>query len=92
MKILEARPLRHERSLAFVTRERGCFLEDVMLPVFDRHPRARALRTKRVSTGMSLGVAASRAGIRAAQWSGIEQGRLVPETESGWSELEAAIS
>lgn len=90
MKLREAPPVRHERAAAFVTRARGCGIEEVRRPVYERSAMADDLRARRVQASVSLRDAASRAGIRAVEWSGIEQGRLVPEAPKDWDVLRAA--
>lgn len=92
MKLVPASPIRHERSVAFVTRQRGCSVEDVRLPVYERSRGAVKILALRKTLGLGLRDAASRMGIRAAELSGLERGSLVPEHRAtGWSELEAAL-
>ena len=55
-------------------------------------PMAAELRERRVRAAVSLRDAASRAGIRAIGWSGIEHGRLVPESASDWEKLRGAVT
>ncbi len=90
MRLREAQPVRHERAPAFVTRARGCGMEEVRRPVYEVSGLAADLRAGRVLAGVSLRDAASRAGIRAVEWSGIEQGRLVPESAADWGVLRTA--
>ncbi len=91
MKLREAQPVRHERSQAFVTRSRGCGIEEVLRPVYAASAMAADLRERRVRASVSLRDAASRAGIRAVEWSGVEHGRLVPESMDDWDALRKAI-
>lgn len=91
MRLREAAPVRHERRPAFVTRSRGCGIEEVRSPVYVVSPMATELRARRVGASVSLRDAASRAGIRAIEWSGVEQGRLVPESADDWIVLREAI-
>lgn len=92
MKLVPASPIRHERSVAFVTRQRGCSVEDVRLPVYERSRGAERIVALRKELGLGLRDAASRMGIRAAELSGLERGSLVPEHRAtGWPELEAAL-
>lgn len=91
IKLREAAPLRHERAQAFVTRARGCALEEVLRPVYEPSAMADDLRQRRVTAGTSLRDAASQVGIRASEWSGVEQGRLVPESMTDWTRLRAAV-
>lgn len=90
MKLREATPVRHDRTSAFVMRKRGCSMEEVLMPVYERSAMAADLRARRVKAGVSLRDAASRAGVRAVEWSGVEQGRLVPDSMEEWSKLRAA--
>lgn len=90
MRLREAVPVRHERSDAFVKRARGCSIEQVRSPVYAVSAMATELRWLRVRASVSLRDAASRAGIRAIEWSGIENGRLVPETTADWDALRKA--
>ena len=92
MKIVPASPIRHERSVAFVKRQRGCSLEEVRVSVYEHSPGAERIVALRKELGLGLRDAAIRMGIRAAELSGIERGSLVPEHRAtGWSELEAAL-
>lgn len=92
MKLVPAAPIRHERSVAFVTRQRGCSLEDVRVQVYERSRRSERIVALRKELGLGLRDAASRMGIRAAELSGLERGSLVPEHRAtGWPELEAAL-
>lgn len=92
MRLREAVPVRHERSAAFVKYTRGCSLEEVRSPVYAVSPMATELRVRRVGASISLCDAASRAGIRAIEWSGVEQGKLVPETTADWDVLRKAVT
>ncbi len=91
MRLREAEPVRHERSHAFVTRTRGCGLEEVRRPVYAGSAMAEDLRQRRVHANVSLRDAASRAGIRAIEWCGVEQGRLLPESMADWDVLRGAV-
>jgi hypothetical protein len=91
MRLREAQPVRHERTTAFVTRDRGCRGEEVRRPVYQASPMAEELHERRVRASVSLRDAASRAGIRAVEWSGVEQGRLVPESPADWEVLRGAV-
>jgi hypothetical protein len=84
-------PVRHERTVAFVTRARGCGLEEVLRPVYAASAMAADLHERRVKASVSLRDAASRAGIRAVEWSGVEQGRLVPESMDDWNAMRKAV-
>ena len=86
----KAEPVRYERTSAFVTRQRGCSMEEVQMPVYERSAMAEDLRERRVKAGVSLRDAASRAGVRAAELSGVEQGRLLPASMEMWERLRAA--
>lgn len=90
MRLREVTPMRHERGSAFVKRARGCGIEEVRRPVYAASPMAEDLRSRRVRASVSLRDAASRAGIRAVEWSGVEQGRLVPESPADWEVLRGA--
>ena len=92
MRLREAVPVRHERSAAFVKQSRGCSIEQVRSPVYALSPAAAELRERRVRASVSLRDAASRAGIRAVEWSGVEHGKLVPESASDWDVLRKAIT
>jgi hypothetical protein len=92
MRLREAVPVRHERSDAFVKRARGCSIEQVRSPVYAVSPAARELRERRVRESISLCDAASRAGIRAIEWSGVEHGKLVPEAAADWDVLRRAVT
>lgn len=92
MRLRDAVPVRHERSDAFVMRKRGCSIEQVRSPVYAVSPAATELRARRVRASVSLRDAASRAGIKAIEWNGIEHGRLVPESSSDWDQLRRAIT
>jgi hypothetical protein len=92
MRLREALPIRHERTDAFVKQARGCSIEQVRSPVYALSPMATELRTRRVQASISLRDAASRAGIRAVEWSGVEQGKLVPESRADWDVLRKAIT
>lgn len=87
MKLIKADPSGYERSAAFVTRARGCTLEDVRTPVYPVSARAGALRVLRRTKGLGLRDAASLLGIRAVELSGLERGRLVPEDEGEWMNM-----
>lgn len=91
MKLREALPIRYERGAAFVTRERGCTLEEVAHPVYEPSAFAADLRERRITAGVSMRDAASRAGMRAVEWSGVEQGRLLPETREDWEAMRKAV-
>lgn len=91
MKFREATPIRHRRGVAFVTRARGCGLEDVRTPSYDVRPEAHALAALRKEAGLGLHDAASKLGMRAVELSGLEHGRLVPEDRGEWARLTAAL-
>lgn len=92
MRLRDAIPVRHERSDAFVKQARGCSIEQVRSPVYAVSAAATELRERRVRASISLRDAASRAGIRAVEWSGVEQGKLVPESSADWDVLRKAIT
>jgi hypothetical protein len=79
MKLREATPLEHRRGTAFVSRERGCGMEDVRTPVFNVSIEARGLLELRKQLGLGLSEAANKIGIRAVELSELEHGKLVPE-------------
>lgn len=87
VKLREAEPIGYERGAAFVTRSRGCGLEDVRTPVYNVSAPAGALRTARKVAGLGLRDAASVIGIRAVELGGLERGRLVPEDPLDWAEI-----
>jgi hypothetical protein len=87
MKLIKASPSGYERSPAFVTRARGCELEDVRSPVYRVSARAGALRTLRQGARLGLRDAASELGVSAVELSGLERGRLVPEDEKEWPKM-----
>lgn len=91
MKLREVTPLRHRRTNAFVMRARGCTMEEVTMPVFEPSAMAVDLRERRVKAGVRLGEAASRAGVRVLEWSGVETGRLVPDSMDDWETLRKAV-
>lgn len=91
MRLREAQPVRYVRAQAFVTRARGCGLEEVRRPEYEVSQTAKDLREQRVRASVSLRDAASRAGIRAVEWSGIEHGRIVPESTADWAVLQGAV-
>ena len=92
MRLRDAVPVRHERSAAFVKQARGCSIEQVRSPVYAISAMATELRERRVRGAVSLRDAASRAGIRAIEWAGIERGRLVPESSADWDVLRKAAA
>jgi len=92
MRLREAVPVRHERSDAFVMRARGCSIEQVRSPVYAVSAAATELRVRRVRACISLREAASKAGIRAIEWSGVEHGKLVPESSADWDILNKAVA
>ena len=87
MRFTEATPTRYERSPAFVTRERGCSLEDVRRPVFIIGSQAQGLTRRRKELGLGLRDAAARLGMRAVELSGLEHGRLVPVDREEWARM-----
>ena len=87
MKLIEAEPSGYERGAAFVTRARGCGLEDVRTPIYNVSAPAGALRTARRVAGLGLRDAASMIGVRAVELGGLERGRLVPEDPLDWAEM-----
>jgi len=91
MKLVEATPLRHERTAAFVTRTSGCSLEDIRRPVYARTPEAERLHAARVARGFGLRDAALALGLRPIELSGLEHGRLVPASTEDWTLLERAL-
>jgi hypothetical protein len=91
VKIVPAIPVRHERSVAFVTRQRGCSMEEIRSPVFDLSPRAEKLHALRLGLGLGLRDAASQMGIRAVELSGLERGRMVPSRAADWALLEERL-
>lgn len=92
MRLRDAIPVRHERTAAFVKQARGCSIEQVRSPVYAVSPAATELRARRVRASVSLRDAASRAGIRAIEWSGVEHGKLVPASPADWDVLRKAIT
>lgn len=90
MKLRKAEPVRYERTSAFVMRARGCSMEEIQLPVYEPSAMAADLRERRRKAGVSLRDAASSAGVRAVEWSGVEQGRLCPESVEDWQVLRLA--
>lgn len=74
MKLREANVMAYSRGVAFVTRARGCGLEDVRVPVYTICYEARAFYELRRSSGLGLRDAASALGIRAIELSGLEHG------------------
>lgn len=91
MKLVAARPERFERGPAFVTRTRGCTLEEVRRAVFRVSPSAEKLAAKRKELGVGLRDAASRLRLRAVELSGLEHGRLVPADPADWTTLLAML-
>jgi len=87
VKLREATPYKHERGIAFVTRSRGCGLEDIRTPLYDVCPGARAISATRKEAGLGLRDAAIKFGIRAVELSGLESGRLVPEDPNEWATM-----
>lgn len=84
MKLLDVTPIGYERGAAFVSRARGCGLEDVRTPVYPASAHAGALHTLRRVAGLGLRDAASVLGLRAVELSALERGRVTPEDESEW--------
>lgn len=84
-------PVSYRRGAAFVTRARGCGLEDVRTPVYTLSRQATDLATYRKELGLGLRDAANRIGIRAVELSGLEHGRLVPEDPSDWERMMGAL-
>lgn len=87
MKLRAAEPAGYERGPAFVTRARGCGLEDVRTPVYEKGSNAAALRLLRTHAKLGLRDAASALGISAVELSGLERGRLVPEDKNDWLKM-----
>lgn len=87
MRLREATPIEHRRSAAFVTRTRGCGLEDVRTPVYVVSVEAKGLLELRKQFGLGLRDAAGKIGIKAVELSGLEQGRLVPEGAADWMKM-----
>lgn len=84
MKLREATPRTHVRASGFVTRARGCQLEDIRMPLYDVSPEARELSALRKRIGLGLRDAACKLGLRAIDLSELERGRLVPEN---WTKI-----
>ena len=87
MKLVKADPSGYERSAAFVTRARGCGLEDVRSPMYAVSARAGALRTLRKVARLGLRDAAIELGVSAIELSSLERGRMVPEDENEWLKM-----
>lgn len=87
MKLKEVPPTGYSRGPAFVSRSRGCTLEDVRVPCYSRCPEARDLYDLRRDRGIGLRDAASKIGIRAVELSGLERGSLVPENRDDWARI-----
>jgi hypothetical protein len=85
MKLRESTPAAHRRGPAFVTRSRGCGLEDVRTPVYNVSAPARELARLRSERGIGLRDAAAALGIRAVELSGLERGRFEPEDSGDWA-------
>jgi hypothetical protein len=73
--------------MAFVSRGRGCGLEEIVMPRYYLAREAQAFAALRKRLGLGLRDAAVKLGIRAVELSGLEHGRLVPEDPSAWAEL-----
>lgn len=87
MKFVEARPVKYTRGTAFLTRERGCTLEEILTPIYTIGSCARILTMQRKHLGLGLREAALRLQISAVELSGLERGHLVPERGSDWDTL-----
>ncbi len=87
MKLKKAVPDGFRRGTAFVSRERGCSMEEVRVPVYHVSLEACLLVELRKARGLGLHVAANKLGIRAVELSGLEHGRLVPEEPSAWKRM-----
>lgn len=92
MRLREVAPARHERTAAFVTRERGCSYEEVRRPMYRLSQGAHDLAALRKKLGVGLRDAAIRIGVRAVELSGLEHGRLEPEDPDGWSKILEALA
>jgi len=79
VKLIEITPSEYRRGPAFVTRARGCGLEDVRMPVYGVSAEARGLSELRKLLGFGLHEAARKIGIKAIELSCLERGQLVPE-------------
>jgi hypothetical protein len=91
VKLREAIPTAHVRATGFVTRSRGCALEDIRRPLYDVVPEASAFRALRVKSRIGLSVAANRIGIRAIELADLERGKLVPADSKRWGQMMVAI-
>ena len=91
MKLREATPVGYHRGAAFVTRTRGCALEDVRTPQYWVSQAALDLADYRKELGLGLSVAANKIGIRAVELSGLEHGRYVPEEPGAWAKMMEAL-
>lgn len=91
MKLIEVTPSAHRRGAAFVTRSRGCGLEDVRTPVYNVSEEARQLSVLRRERGIGLRDAAAALGIRAVELSGLEHGRLAPEEPGDWQQMASKV-
>ncbi len=78
MKLREATPIKFTRGTSFVTRERGCSMEDVRVPSYNISVEARGLSELRKQLGLSLRDAASKVGVSAVEFAKLERGQLVP--------------
>ena len=91
MKLRPVEPRSHQRSATFVTRARGCTLEEILAPIYTVPEEARELFRFRKEKGIGLGVAAGKLGIRVVELSGLERGRYVPEDPSDWARMKETL-
>ena len=77
---------------AFVTRESGCSLENVMIPVYPPSPRGERLFSRRIHrTEHTLREAARLFGLTAVELSGLEHGWYTLGSDAEWDRMEAAL-
>ncbi len=91
MKLIAATPIEYKRGTSFVTRARGCGIEDVRVPSYRISVEARGLAELRKQLGLGLRDAAIKIGIKAIELSGLERGQLVPSDEKDWFEMAKAL-
>ena len=87
MKLRPVTPEKYARGTAFVTRARGCVLEEIRTPIYSTTPESDALWALRRKLKLSLGEVASRIGVGAIEVSGLERGRLAPEEWGDWTKM-----
>ncbi len=92
MKLREATPSHYEHGPAFVTRARGCGLEDIRVPVYCVSPQAKELRTLRRMANLKVGDVAGKLGIHVLELLGMERGRFVPENPNDWEIVMKALN